>query len=292
MDVFKTRPGIAESIMISRDGYLRITGGALPYCVRNAGRVSYYAVCPYCDNPIQIVGMNKQEGESRPVRPYGRHCRGDVPGLARYDHDAYMHCLYTDPNHVSKTAKRRPKDPTGIELYRIMRDRFDHVVWAWETYSGIHLSPAFAEHLLRLWRGDEGWRYYHASYGNLPQMLLYGCGAWSLVKRYIVQGSPIEQRLAMLPQVRLDPTNTSRWAKVMPANGGYLRLDFMLYARDTKMAGEHLTETFRLCVMLGDGTEANELVLESDRNWLEHETTRTHGRRDERYLEISRRILD
>lgn len=142
MDVFKAWPGRAESIVISQESYMGCTGGVAPWRRDGDTGPSYYAVCPLCDNPIQIVGLFRRQEESRSRRPYGRHHRGDVPGLCRYDEDAYLHCPYADPNHRTDTrARRHSKDPTGRALYGLMRGEFDRVTLAWERFSGIHLGP-------------------------------------------------------------------------------------------------------------------------------------------------------
>lgn len=133
MDAFKAWPGRAESIVISQESYMRCTGGVAPWRRDGDKGPSYYAVCPLCDNPIQIVGLFRRQEESRAHRPYGRHHRGDVPGLCRYDEDAYLHCPYADPNHRTDTrARRHPKDQTGRALYGLMRGEFDRVTLAWD----------------------------------------------------------------------------------------------------------------------------------------------------------------
>lgn len=58
---------------------MRCTGGVAPWRRDGDKGPSYYAVCPLCDNPIQIVGLFRRQEESRSRRPYGRHHRGDVP---------------------------------------------------------------------------------------------------------------------------------------------------------------------------------------------------------------------
>lgn len=221
MDVFKAWPGRAESIVISQESYMGCTGGVAPWRRDGDTGPSYYAVCPLCDNPIQIVGLFRRQEESRARRPYGRHHRGDVPGLCRYDEDAYLHCPYADPNHRTDTrARRHPKDPTGRALYGLMRGEFDRVTLAWERFSGIHLGPGAARDMLRRWRDDQGWRYYDATYGNLPQMLFFAAGGQNLVKRYIVPGSPLHERLKGVPRVRLAPTR-SRYVQVDKAGVPY-----------------------------------------------------------------------
>lgn len=65
------------------ESYMGCTGGVAPWRRDGDTGPSYYAVCPLCDNPIQIVGLFRRQEESRARRPYGRHHRerraGPVP---------------------------------------------------------------------------------------------------------------------------------------------------------------------------------------------------------------------
>lgn len=64
MDVFKRFPYIKESILISEKNFSEYTKKAKPYYSSVNGIGKYYAVCPVCDNPIQIIGLYKsEEGE-------------------------------------------------------------------------------------------------------------------------------------------------------------------------------------------------------------------------------------
>lgn len=72
MYVFKAWPGRAESIVIGQEPYMRCTGGVAPWRRDGDKGPSYYAVCPLCDDPIQIVGLFRRQEESRARRPYGR----------------------------------------------------------------------------------------------------------------------------------------------------------------------------------------------------------------------------
>lgn len=173
-----------------------------------------------------------------------------------------------------------------------MRGEFDRVALAWERFSGIHLGPGAARDMLRKWRDDQGWRYYDATYGNLPQMLFFAAGGQNLVKRYIVPDSPLHERLKGVPQVRFTPTR-SRYVQVDKAGPGFLTLDFLLYARRIEWDGQHMNETFRLRGLLGrdDGQQAfDDLTLDVDQDWLPHTADAQPGR-DERLLDIARETL-
>lgn len=83
MDVFKAWPGRAESIVISQESYMGCTGGVAPWRRDGDTGPSYYAVCPLCDNPIQIVGLFRRQEESR-ARPQGErraHVRRGEGGI-------------------------------------------------------------------------------------------------------------------------------------------------------------------------------------------------------------------
>lgn len=187
MDVFKAWPGRAESIVISQESYMGCTGGVAPWRRDGDTGPSYYAVCPLCDNPIQIVGLFRRQEE---------------------------------------------------------------------------------------------------------RMLFFAAGGQNLVKRYIVPGSPLHERLKGVPQVRLAPTR-SRYVQVDKAGPGFLTLDFLLYARRIEWDGQHMNETFRLRGLLGrdDGQQAfDDLTLDVDQDWLPHTADAQPGR-DERLLDIARETL-
>lgn len=293
MDVFKTRVGTVESIMITPESYMAATELRRPYAVQHAdGRYSFYAVCPLCDNPISIVGLFKSQEGSRYRRPFGKHHPGDVQGLCAYDEDAYMNCPYANPSRKRRSRIRPPKNPTSLAIWRHMRDEFDHVAHAWETWSGIHLGPKLAGSALQRWRANKVWNYYGATYRNLPQMLFYGAPAQNLVKTYVVRSSPLRDALDSLPEVRLTPTPSPRYEQVDKTGTGFLSLDFHLTPGRSPRDGHHFTETFRLRVIC-EGREAfPDLELETDPQWLNHARRDMGGRRDRRLLDLARNVLD
>ena len=62
MDVFKTKPGIPESLHILEETFTNATNKQVPYYTEGEhGRnARCFAVCPLCDNPIQISGYTKR----------------------------------------------------------------------------------------------------------------------------------------------------------------------------------------------------------------------------------------
>ena len=112
MDVFKTHVGEGKALMINEENFYLATRERKPYVVDSGGVKSFYAVCPECDNPIQLIGLLRRQQDSLPRRPYGRHIGHDVPGVAVYDEDAYLSCPFSIPDIGERTGNAsRPIRP-------------------------------------------------------------------------------------------------------------------------------------------------------------------------------------
>lgn len=60
MDVYKLRIEDTESKIIDKEGFEAETFRRDPwYQPGSAGKLAQFAVCPACDNPVQLVGRNR-----------------------------------------------------------------------------------------------------------------------------------------------------------------------------------------------------------------------------------------
>ena len=268
MDVFKTKPGISESILINEENFTGKTKKREPYYVtKGDGKISCRAICPICDNPIQIIGLYKKEEECT-VKPYGRHHKGYVKRLARYDQTSYENCPYSNPNYRNGNARRTPADPTGQALYRIMRDEFDKIIYILGNTIGIHISIGFAEKLLQSWKVNEGWRYYESTYANLPYMLLYAEPAYSMFGRILPRKGNIYPKLIQCGRNFAFEDHGESYVKIAQKHGKYLDATFYLGNHRYTQDGEHLTETYNLVIV--EGKEAiYEKEIEVEEEYLD-----------------------
>ena len=113
---------------------------------------------------------------------------------------------HSDPGNTRRT----PTDKAGRELYALMRDQFDRYVYIWEKTTGLHVGRGYARELLSMWRADEGWRYYRASYFNQSFMLFYAAPAQNLVGRYLLVDGPLHCYLKKL-QDQSHSFHSDRW---------------------------------------------------------------------------------
>lgn len=285
MDVLKTRPGIHESISINEKNFTEKTKKQKPYYIRKEkNKIRCHAVCPLCDNPIQIIGLYKKEEESK-VRPYGRHYKGNIYGLARYDQISYENCPYSDPNHPNGNVRRPPADPTAQALYQIMRDEFDKMIYVLGKSLGMHIAIGFADKLLRSWKANEGWRYYESTYANLPYMLLYAEPAYSMFGRILPKDGEIHQELLCSGKNFVFEENRKDYVKIKQKEGKFLDATFLLEDHQYVQYGEHLTETYQMKIIEGNDT-IYEKTIEVEENSLKklsvnwRDTKRNHKLRE------------
>lgn len=222
------------------------------------GRIVCRAVCQICDSPIQIIGLYKKEEECN-VKPCGRHHKGNIYGLALYDQISYENCPYSNPDHAKGNAKRKPKDPTAQALYRIMREDFDKIIYILGKTIGFHISIGFAKKLLLSWKVNEGWRYYHSTYANLPYMLLYAEPAYTMFGRILPKDGDIYPKLIQCGRNFAFENHGEFYVKITQKHSKYLDATFYLGNHRYTRNGEHLIETYKLVIV-----EGKEVVYEKE----------------------------
>lgn len=235
MDVFKTHVGEGKALMINEENFYLATRERKPYVVDSGGVKSFYAVCPECDNPIQLIGLLRRQQDSLPHRPSDR--------------------------------KRKPSNPTGQALYRIMRDRFDRVEYAWRESSGLLLGIKSLRRALTVWRNDKGWLNYGSTYHNLPQMLFFGLPQETLYGQCVSKDSPLASRLAAVDGIFLEPSGFSdSYLRIKTSR--FVDVGFVLGARKARVVNDRLTETFLLGVNVEGKPLGSDLVVHTDPVWF------------------------
>ena len=72
MKRFKLHVGDITDYSISKEEYKRRTQEKSPYIQWKNGKKNGYAVCPFCNNPIVIVGLYREIENNRSI--YGSMC--------------------------------------------------------------------------------------------------------------------------------------------------------------------------------------------------------------------------
>lgn len=181
---FKVTPGRVPVHRVNRDNVEELLGRRAPWFRpgqhRNEDR--HYAVCPYCDNAIQLKGVYKETLEG--ARRYGSHLGKQVEGFAFNRLDLEF-CPYKIKASARSKSSRRASGPISNELIELAIAEFDRIVLILRADFGFQFSDRFAGRMLDQWLDSEGYLYTGAHLRNLPWMIAYFGPAQSLYGQFV-----------------------------------------------------------------------------------------------------------
>lgn len=257
MDSYKLSPGLSPIFHISTViDFEERTMKRKPFWDYNDGEPILHAVCPICDNPIQIVALFRRTRNS--PRAHGRHLIHDVPGLAKYDHEAYDCCPYANPNKPQPGKGDRKKKLDGLprDIYMLLREQFDRMIYLLQKDIDIFISIAFAKTLLSDYLKTKGYLYVAASMQNLPWIFAYMGASHSLIGRFIKKDSSLAKALvdADIPDCVLTEGEKPGFVRVSSVKGKFLDISFCFIAHERTIKEHTLSESVDLVINYGKGT--------------------------------------
>lgn len=108
MDVFAIEKG--KALKLSVDEFEKQTCHEYPYYrTKKDKRLSLYAICPECGNPIQIVNMYGEEmmqNVTHKVTLYGKHTSRAVKGFPYWNEVEMKNCSLYKPSPLGNTEIR------------------------------------------------------------------------------------------------------------------------------------------------------------------------------------------
>lgn len=214
MDVCQLKPDTPQEdwVPVERDRFELATRRQYPWYrpVANGGaslgiaaygdrETGQYAVCPVCDNPIQIVGLYS----AKQGTPYGRHLSHAVPDLADFDQIERDGCNLYKPLKLAKTALKPAIDRQGQRALRNLIETFDLVVALLKHDTGILFSEKLLGRMLERFRDERGYLYRGANALNIAWMFAYFSDSNSLWWQFCRDDSGLPHEIAMaLPKAR------------------------------------------------------------------------------------------
>jgi len=242
------------------------TGRARPWYVNNeSGPPSCFAVCPACDNPIQILGFYHQLKNTD--RPYARHYPNTISGLAVYRQEDYEFCPHAAARDCDPQARRHQGDPLSEKILDILVPNFDRVIYILEAVLGFRISDKLAKELLIDYQGQAGHRYLKATLQNIPWIFAYMTLAKSLMGRVITEEPLLAAIREKVPQAVIRPTTRGHQVS-WEGSQGYLELTFcLMHHRARQGTDGGLKETMKMVVMHGR-KDVYSKTIEFDREWF------------------------
>jgi hypothetical protein len=162
----------APHFEVNRANYEQETKLSKPWeQLADDGKARQYAICPKCDNPVQLIGIYK---ELKGKRPYGAHAGKDIEGLAKHNLGRYQFCPLSRKGLKVRPDEHDAKpDKIHIELYEVMKNNFDRVVYFIENMLDFEGSENFWRRRLETYVASGGYLFRWISLENLPWAFCY-----------------------------------------------------------------------------------------------------------------------
>lgn len=222
-----------------------------PFEQVNSNRtISQYAICPSCLNSVQLIGIAKQIK----VRPYGKHTGKNIPGFPQWNQIRYQYCPYASNNerrNIDENELLPEITEDIIELYNLLRNQFDRVIYIISQELEIRCSKKFWKNALQQYLVNEVYCYPWLTEANLPYIFAYkGMQHQSVYGQQFVIDSDLFNALKKHKYVSFIPLedDNSKYMRLVN-NGGFLNLHFRFTGHTQRaINGEELDESMLFCI--------------------------------------------
>ncbi|KAB7693134.1 MULTISPECIES: hypothetical protein [Plesiomonas] len=234
MDVFKLRHTDIGDIPLTRNNFEHHTQRKMPWFVIEEGEQRQFAVCPSCDNTIQIIRLydNKQ-------KPYGKHYMSRRKnGLGIYSIENYERCPYAARNRVQRPEKtsRRQESELTLKIKELLIENFDRVIYLLEKQLEMRFSKKLVIEMINDFIAAKGWRYDGATLQNIPWIFAYFSRSQSLFGRYVAS-KPLQEAISQhYPNAVWD-------RNYLKSKSGYISPRFCFLHHQRRVVDHHLEES-------------------------------------------------
>lgn len=238
---------------LNKDDYEQRTARRSPwYKVSDSGSPRYFAVCPACNNPIQIIGFYRLPANV--TAPYAKHYGTALPGVGLFDREAYEHCPYADKTKSTGSGKdKRSPGALSHQILQLLIEHFDKVIWLLSKTIGIRIDEKLALSMLRQYSREEGWLYSRATLMNIPWIFAY-MADWQDILYKKVEDMETAQALMVAEPERLAVSENGFLVKA-PSCTDYLTLGTYYTCHSTVVTDHELSEIMDMVVTLKRGYE-------------------------------------
>lgn len=129
----------------------------------------YYGVCPYCNSPVQLIGLEHEIKRSN----FARHTKGSISKVA----EKTVKAMYCPENSHKKTADANERieleNEENLLIKEDLIERFDIIAKIINKYSDIYYSFEQKIELFSNAYKSKIWLYPLCDQSNIPWILLY-----------------------------------------------------------------------------------------------------------------------
>ncbi|PFO53775.1 hypothetical protein [Bacillus cereus] len=187
MNIFKLKTDSNEIFNLTVHNYEHQTHKKSPYYDMSGKEGRYYAVCPSCNNPIQIYKLYKDKTEGQGL--HARHFGKSIHRLAVYNEERYLACELSNPESFGGENKRKNTKKSN-ELLALIKEYPDVLFNEIRKISGIGFSYNKFDTMLKHFMKSEGYYYTAINKFNLPYGFLYMQKSVNLYRGFLHKYSP------------------------------------------------------------------------------------------------------
>ncbi|GKS06249.1 hypothetical protein PSTH1771_14555 [Pseudomonas syringae pv. theae] len=204
MDEYKLYVEDTIGKLIDKDQFEADTLRREPWYQNRSGeKLSQFAVCPACDNPIQLVGLYQLPENVN--SPYGKHTTSGIRNIAPLNIEARDNCPYFKPRQHQKSDRKARFDGVPQKIIKLLVEQFDRVVYILEKQTQVVLSPRALRGMLERYRGEQGYLYTGATLRNVPWIFAYMSDATPLFAQKVNGNDELTKAvLTNVPKAKID----------------------------------------------------------------------------------------
>lgn len=183
MKIFKLKVSDTDCFDLSREEFEKQSRMMSPWFNHQTERERHFAVCPACNNTIQILHLYD---ESQVL--HAKHNLGLSVGLQ--DRTILSHCpLYSKKQRLTIDSRRTAEDAVSMEIKERLIENFDRVVYFIKQSLGLRIPDWTLQKMLGNYLNTRGWLYSGASLINIPWIFLYQSRAQNMLTMGILNES-------------------------------------------------------------------------------------------------------
>jgi hypothetical protein len=215
------------------------------YQADDKGKETHYAVCPACDNPVQIIGLYKLP------EPYARHHNKTVKKLAVFNAEALENCpLYLPRARPVKNARRKSIKGIPLKILTRLISEFGVIAAFLKDAMGISYSKALLEKMLETYKAERGYLYTGASLINIPWIFAYMSDSQSLYGQFIKNPGLLNAIRKEIPQAQITADGQIK-SKDQGGKPQFFSLKICFLHHKTDFADNTLNEKMTMVVSTG-----------------------------------------
>lgn len=168
--------GNGREYELTRENFIEKTHKQFPfYQDPKRYKKPYFAICPACNNPIQIInlfGIQYREEKTKKTNMFGRHYLGNVTGLPAYNQVNYSVCPLHNPTAFG-IIQIRECELVNEEIKKLIEDNRSQLASNIRDITGILLKNDRIYQMLDEYITAKDYCYTHTNKYNIPYSVLY-----------------------------------------------------------------------------------------------------------------------